>query len=56
MTEALNASEFLELVAGERCPCGHVAGEHAAPNPEPIGTFIETMGACELCPCRGVVE
>lgn len=48
--------EFLEAVAGERCPCGHSKDEHEPPYPELILGGRETLGACTRCDCRGVIE
>lgn len=56
-----NAQEFLETLAGERCPCGHLKDQHevARGRRKPLpGGFIEKMGSCreDGCDCRGLIE
>lgn len=48
--EQPSASEFLELAAGERCPCGHTRGQHdRRPG--------DDMGPCHVhgCVCKGLI-
>lgn len=55
----MEPEEFLRLVAGELCPCGHGKADHAQPLDdeayEEMG-LTEVMGPCEKCDCGGVVE
>lgn len=48
-----SSEEFLEVVAGVRCPCGHHKDNHSEPNPE---VELETLGPCMLCECQGLID
>lgn len=53
--ELINA---LEVIAGDRCPCGHLASEHRRSRSSgglPAGLTL-MFGACRLCQCRGLIE
>lgn len=50
------ARKALETLAGERCPCGHLAQRHRAPDADfRVGDLHEVRGACRDCDCRGEV-
>lgn len=48
-----DARKFLETVAGERCPCGHLGTEH-----ETVRLPGEKMGPCRYvgCECKGLID
>ena len=46
----MDSFDFLRLVAGDLCPCGHDASDHE----EPV-LPDEAMGACRVCECKGVI-
>ena len=55
------ADELLELIAGDRCPCGHLTDEHKiARSSGGIPGVIFMTGPCKLCPpespCNGLIE
>jgi hypothetical protein len=58
LDKSIGAREYLLLVAGEVCPCGHNAGEHDEPTSDLPGDFLEVMGRClvEGCDCKGLIE
>ena len=59
MSLPISPMEFLETVAGDRCPCGHSKTEHDPPDPDfKVGDLVETMGVCRVprCNCKGVLE
>lgn len=49
----MEPEEFLRLVTGDLCPCGHNKGQHSDPSPDIEG---EVMGACNECTCNGVID
>lgn len=53
----LSPEEFLRLVAGDICPCGHEHEKHEPGQGKdfPVGDFEEVRGACKIdgCECRG---
>lgn len=51
----MDAHEFLLLVAGELCPCGHMKSDHDEPSGDLLG---EVFGACRVegCGCEGVID
>lgn len=53
---APSVKRFLETVAGERCPCGHLHRRHRKPDPSfRVEALVEVRGACWDCECRGEV-
>jgi len=60
MREQITAWEYLELVAGELCPCGHYAADHdqADGSVSEPGTdmLVEDFGPCTKCLCDGVMS
>lgn len=48
----------LEVIAGERCPCGHLPDDHRRARSNqglPPGMTL-MLGACHLCECQGLIE
>jgi hypothetical protein len=55
--QALSAIDFLRVVVGDLCPCGHSSDAHEAADPDwKVGDFRQTMGACGECDCKGQIE
>ncbi|HEX6461126.1 MAG TPA: hypothetical protein VF032_19575 [Thermoleophilaceae bacterium] len=54
--QSVTARDVLEIVAGQRCPCGHLSEHHRAPTGELKG---ERWGRCRYhrsCGCEGLVD
>lgn len=61
MADAIDAGTVLELISGDRCPCGHLTNDHKiARSSGGIPGVIVMTGACKLCPpddpCNGLIE
>lgn len=48
-----DTEKFLETVAHERCPCGHLAQRHRKAEGKIDG---EVFGACRDCDCKGLIS
>lgn len=48
----------LEVIAGDRCPCGHSNADHrpARSNLGVPSGLRKMLGACLVCDCRGLLE
>lgn len=56
MTHELTPEQYAQMVAGERCGCGHHVRSHLpAPYESPEGT---KTGACKVkkCDCKGLID
>jgi hypothetical protein len=52
MSQRSEARKLVEIVARERCPCGHLRQRHRKASGEIDG---EVFGACRDCPCKGLI-
>lgn len=52
---SVDARELVEIIAGERCPCGHLAENHEDAAVSTVPGLHEEFGECRICSCRGVV-
>jgi hypothetical protein len=51
-----DSRKFLEMMAGERCICGHLARRHRRPDPGfKVGALVAKSGPCWDCECQGEV-
>lgn len=54
--EREQAQEFLKVVAGVTCLCGHAHDRHEPPDSDwKVGDFKQVRGACRDCRCEGEI-
>lgn len=54
MPSRTDTQKFLETIAHERCPCGHLKQRHRQPQPDDIEGTV--MGPCRDCDCKGLID